>query len=164
MKISLFKQINDGEMLPPFYGIAWYNHTSHAAVCLPMPINLVAAVLYAVLIFLKQGWRSVYIDPRMAFNDGMRLAWRNQIKNLNVEPGDVIVLHTAEQLDMQQLMTLRPLLPPHVALVNLKAPDTVTNLSEEELAECGLRRMTDGEKEERYMRRCLETMAGDVGH
>ena len=69
---KLIKRVRQGEMLPPFYGIAWRDYSMDEAVCLPVPINLVALIGRRIWAFCKQGSNAVPVCPREAYEQGVR--------------------------------------------------------------------------------------------
>lgn len=72
--MKLHKIVPEGSMLPRFYGVAWVLFQSRAALCLPVPLNLVVALLRAVWLFMKHGWRPIPVNPRAAYELGLRTA------------------------------------------------------------------------------------------
>jgi hypothetical protein len=70
--MRIVKRINHGEMIPPFYGIAWVEYPRPEAVCLPVPLNMLAGMAREFWIFLKHGWRRVHTNPRMAYYQGIK--------------------------------------------------------------------------------------------
>lgn len=72
MKIAIVKRINEGQMLPAFYGIAWYEDYRREAVCLPIPLNLVATIGREIWFALRGGFRATHLNPRAAYAQGFR--------------------------------------------------------------------------------------------
>ncbi|HEX8885956.1 MAG TPA: hypothetical protein VF797_15820 [Noviherbaspirillum sp.] len=72
--MKILKRIGQGEMLPPFYGVAWVDFMSRMTICLPVPLNVIAALLRTLWLFLKHGWRAIPVDPRAAYDAGMKAA------------------------------------------------------------------------------------------
>lgn len=70
--MKLYKKVSPGEMLPPFYGIAWREIHVDRVVCLPMPFNLLAGLVREVWLFAKHGGRWVPMNPRDAYEQGRR--------------------------------------------------------------------------------------------
>lgn len=68
--MKIVKRVHQSEMLPPFYGVAWTEFTSPTAVCLPIPLNLIAAALRALWLLLRHGWRPIPINPHAAYRAG----------------------------------------------------------------------------------------------
>jgi len=66
------KAIKNGEMLPPFYGLAWYEYHRNIAICLPVPFNIVVAILRGCWLWIKHGWHGVANNPRDAYAQGYR--------------------------------------------------------------------------------------------
>lgn len=67
---AIVKRIGEGEMLPPFYGVAWAEVYSRRIVCLPVPLNLAAALFRATWLFCLHGWRPMHFNPRDAYHQG----------------------------------------------------------------------------------------------
>lgn len=74
--MKIVKRINKGEMLPPFYGVAWQDWYGDVAVCLPVPLNLIAAIGRSIWIFMRHGHRHVPMSPRDAYYQGKNDALR----------------------------------------------------------------------------------------
>jgi hypothetical protein len=64
------RRVMRNEMLPPFYGVAWWADYHNVAVCFPVPLNLLAAVGRAVWIFARYGAMSLPSSPREAYRRG----------------------------------------------------------------------------------------------
>ena len=74
MKIA--KEVREGEMLPAWYGLARRRWDSNTAICYPIPLNVLYAWGYALLVWLKHGGRWVPVNPREAYAQGLRDAKR----------------------------------------------------------------------------------------
>ena len=70
----IMRTIDEGEMLPPFYGVAWYRWDSQRMVILPIPLNVVARALRACWVFMRMGGVSVASNARDAYWQGYRTA------------------------------------------------------------------------------------------
>lgn len=74
--MKIVKVISDAMMIPPWYGKSWYRAYSHEIVCLPIPLNILAAMARSLFIFFKCGHKSVCSNPRDAYwqgvNDGRK--------------------------------------------------------------------------------------------
>lgn len=68
MKIII--EVSDCMILPAWYGVAWVKYESRKTVCMPIPINVVAAAIRAGYLWLKWGYRSTYLNPRDAYHQG----------------------------------------------------------------------------------------------
>ena len=64
------KYIKMGQMLPAYYGIAWHQFDRDIAVCLPVPLNLVVAILRNIYSFIKFGHIRVFANQRDAYRQG----------------------------------------------------------------------------------------------
>lgn len=71
MKITQ-KLCAQGEMLPPWYGVAWYEFSRDVAVCYPVPFNRMAAFGRALWLWLRHGSREVRLNPRDAYYQGLK--------------------------------------------------------------------------------------------
>lgn len=76
-KPEIVKRLHAGQMLPPFYGIAWDVYERNERVCMPVPFNLIAGAIRRIWIFLIYGWRSVPIYPRDAYRQGYIEGYRD---------------------------------------------------------------------------------------
>lgn len=59
-------------MIPAWYGVAWMQWDVDVAVCLPIPLNLLAAAVRALAIWLRHGYRVVPLNAREAYAQGLR--------------------------------------------------------------------------------------------
>jgi hypothetical protein len=65
----LVRSVAAANLIPPGYGVAWVRWQSGDAVCMPVPLNIVAAGA-------RRGWywcrcpRALVNDPRQAFQQG----------------------------------------------------------------------------------------------
>lgn len=69
-RLHIVKRISEGQLLPPFYGVAWVVWYSNEAICLPVPLNLIAALAREAWLFCKHGWRPMHRSPRAAYDQG----------------------------------------------------------------------------------------------
>lgn len=70
--MKFIKKVSQGDLLPPFYGVAWYDYMRGRCVCLPVGLNLIAAAARAAWIFIKHGGRQLPMDPRAAYEQGLQ--------------------------------------------------------------------------------------------
>ena len=70
MKIA--KEIRPNEILPAWYGVAWTRWEVDAAICYPMPLNLLVAAIRAIVIWMQHGYHIVPINARDAYAQGLR--------------------------------------------------------------------------------------------
>lgn len=71
--MALIHRTDDGGTMPALYGIAWWRTewSKRTAVCLPVPLNLLARMLRDFWLYLRyQG--GVPVNPRAAFAEGYR--------------------------------------------------------------------------------------------
>ena len=64
------KEIWHGEIIPAWYGVAWVRYDSDSAVCLPLPLNLIAATVRGIWIWMRHGYRSVPSNAMDAYAQG----------------------------------------------------------------------------------------------
>lgn len=76
--MPLVKHVRQGELLPAFYGVAWVDFVSHTAVCLPVGLNILAAVIRATYTWARYGYRAMHTNPRDAYWQGYRDGKRNR--------------------------------------------------------------------------------------
>lgn len=70
--MKFIKEIFEGELIPAWYGLAWRKWQTNSTVCLPVPLNIVAALVRAIWIWAKHGARAVPINPRDAYAQGRK--------------------------------------------------------------------------------------------
>ncbi len=58
------KEIDEGMMLPPFYGLAYYDYLRRIGVCYPIPLNFLVAGIRHVWFVLKRGCRPAQWELR----------------------------------------------------------------------------------------------------
>lgn len=51
------KRVNQGELIPGWYGVAWVDYERMQAVCYPIPLNIIIAIMRRCLFFL--------VNPRL---------------------------------------------------------------------------------------------------
>lgn len=69
--MKFVKEVKMGEMIPPWYGVAYVRYELNAAVCLPIPLNVIVAVSRSVYAWLRYGHRSVLLVEREAYWQGV---------------------------------------------------------------------------------------------
>ena len=69
--MKFFHKIGEGEIIPAWYGLAWREMSSYGAMCMPIPFNIIAAMLRSIYIFLKYGYKPVPQNPRDAYHQGI---------------------------------------------------------------------------------------------
>jgi hypothetical protein len=57
-------EIGEGYEIPDGYGIAWPRWDRHAAVCMPLPLNVLAGLVRGVYLWLRRGFFVSGFDPR----------------------------------------------------------------------------------------------------
>lgn len=70
--MRLAKEVHEGEIIPAWYGVAWVRFEVNAAVCYPMPLNLLVAAVRAFAIWMRYGYRAVPCNSRDAYAQGLR--------------------------------------------------------------------------------------------
>lgn len=78
MKIE--KEVRQGEIIPGWYGVAWVRWEDDAAICYPMPLNLLVAAVRAIAIWMRHGYRAVPYNTREAYAQGLRDGKRSNEK------------------------------------------------------------------------------------
>jgi hypothetical protein len=68
----LVKYSKNGELLPRFYGVAWFDWLTNRAVSLPLGINVLVAVGRSAYFSIKHAGRIVMANPRDAYAQGLR--------------------------------------------------------------------------------------------
>ena len=78
MKIA--KEVRQGEVIPEWYGVAWVRWEVDAAICYPMPLNVLFAAVRAIAIWMRHGYRAVPYNARDAYAQGLRDGMRSNLK------------------------------------------------------------------------------------
>jgi hypothetical protein len=52
----IVRRVNEGFVLPRFYGVAWFDCMRRQAVCLPMPLNFIVGVARSSWYWAKHGY------------------------------------------------------------------------------------------------------------
>jgi hypothetical protein len=68
-RLSIVKIVSNGLPLPRFYGVAWLDWRGMYAICLPVPLNLVAACARGVWIFARHGFMNAPVFSRIGQTD-----------------------------------------------------------------------------------------------
>lgn len=68
----LIFEVNEGSILPAWYGLAWHRYHKLSAVCMPLPFNILAAALRGVWIWLRFGFLPVPCNPLDAYWQGLQ--------------------------------------------------------------------------------------------
>jgi hypothetical protein len=68
----MIKRIRQGDLLPLYYGTAWIEHQNYEVVCLPLGINVIAAVARSLYFSIRFAHLMVYSNPRDAYMQGVR--------------------------------------------------------------------------------------------
>ena len=82
----LIKKINQGGLLPRFYGVAWVDWYRDQAICLPLGLNLAAACARNVYYSIKNAGRLVRANPRDAYQQGLRDGRAEASRSLDIQP------------------------------------------------------------------------------
>lgn len=80
MKFSISKRVNEGYLIPAWYGVAWKEWQSNQAICYPIGLNCLVAVLRAFYYTVKFAGHSMPMNPRDAYAQGRRDALRPTIE------------------------------------------------------------------------------------
>lgn len=65
-------RIRDGQVIPKWYGLAWVEWESNEAVCMPLGLNLLAALTRSALATIRHAGTAVRRNPRDAYAQGLR--------------------------------------------------------------------------------------------
>lgn len=82
-RLRIAKEVRQGQVIPAWYGVAWYRWDADLAICYPMPFNLVFAAIRAVVIWVRHGYRAMPYSARDAYAQGLRDGKRSN--NVNKE-------------------------------------------------------------------------------
>jgi hypothetical protein len=64
------KRLKEGEMLPAWYGVAFYDYACGRCVAVPIPFNVIYAYLRLIYIYIRVGMKAVSNNPREAYWQG----------------------------------------------------------------------------------------------
>jgi hypothetical protein len=64
------KRLKEGEMLPAWYGVAFYDFACGRCVAVPIPFNVIYALLRNIYIYIRVSGRAVHCNPREAYWQG----------------------------------------------------------------------------------------------
>ncbi len=82
----MLKKITNGILIPRFYGVAWFRWQTNEAVCLPLGLNVLAAVLRVFYFSVKHAGRIVQASPRDAYAQGLRDGRAGAPPSPHIEP------------------------------------------------------------------------------
>jgi len=82
----MIKKITSGHLIPRFYGVAWFRWQTGEAVCLPLGLNVLAAVGRAAYFAVKHAGSIVQASPRDAYAQGLRDGRASMPQSPFVEP------------------------------------------------------------------------------
>ena len=82
----MLKKIANGEIIPRFYGVAWSRWQTGEAVCLPLGLNVLAALMRAAYYSIKLAGRVVQACPRDAYAQGLRDGRADASRSPRIEP------------------------------------------------------------------------------
>ena len=84
----MLKKITNGEIIPRYYGVAWSRWQTGEAVCLPLGLNVLAALLRAAYFSIKHADRIVQACPRDAYAQGLRDGCASVPQSPHIEPSE----------------------------------------------------------------------------
>jgi hypothetical protein len=64
------KRLKEGEMLPAWYGVAFYDFATNRMVAAPIPFNVIFVLLRKIYVYIRSGIKTVYFEPREAYWQG----------------------------------------------------------------------------------------------
>jgi hypothetical protein len=67
---NVVRFVKSGDMLPRFYGLAWMEVDRKGAMCAPVPLNVLMAVIYFSWNWAKNGCRQVPLTLHAAYEQG----------------------------------------------------------------------------------------------
>jgi len=67
----MLKKITSGHLILRFYGIAWFRWHTGEAVCLPLGLNVLAALVRVIYFNVKHAGSIVMASPRDAYEQGL---------------------------------------------------------------------------------------------
>ncbi|WP_306393377.1 hypothetical protein [Telluria beijingensis] len=82
----MLKKITNGDLIPRYYGIAWFSWQTGGAVCLPLGLNVLAALTRAAYFSVKHAGRIVKACPRDAYAQGVRDGRASAPQSPHIEP------------------------------------------------------------------------------
>lgn len=63
---EFMRDVGEGEALPPWYGVAWWDYNRDVAVCMVVPLNVVAGAVRAAWVWLRfPPWRRANFRAQM---------------------------------------------------------------------------------------------------
>lgn len=78
--MKIIRHVRRGEMVPPWYGVAWIDWQTDVAAALPVPLNWVVALARKAWGFVRFGSVAVARDPRDAYRQGVE-AGKSAVQN-----------------------------------------------------------------------------------
>lgn len=82
----MLKKITNGQLIPRFYGVAWFRWQAGEAVCLPLGLNVLAALARTAYFSVKHAGRIVHASPRDAYAQGLRDGRLSVSHSPHIEP------------------------------------------------------------------------------
>ena|ERR1044072_8448274 len=69
--------VSEGQRIPKWYGMCWYEYSTHYAICAPIPLNLIYGGIRTIYYWLLKGFASSALDAKLAEADrrGYVEAW-----------------------------------------------------------------------------------------
>lgn len=63
--MTIRKTISEGQIIPRFYGKAFFNYMTYEAICYPIPMNFIVGWARTLLCILKMGTRKNFFDRKL---------------------------------------------------------------------------------------------------
>ena len=82
----MIKKITNGEIIPRFYGVAWFRWQTGEAVCPPLGLNVLCALTRTVYFSIKHAGCIVRSNPRDAYAQGVRDGRAMASQSPHIEP------------------------------------------------------------------------------
>jgi hypothetical protein len=87
-RACLVRECREGQVMPPYWGVAWCQFDQGVAYLMPVPLNVVAAVGRSAYDFLRHGHQRITASPRSAWRQGLlegRGQYSAQVDALNYQ-------------------------------------------------------------------------------
>ena len=78
-------RLGEGFIVPRFYGVAWTDYMRRQAICLPIPLNVIAGYARGVWFWLKYDYRPPNSSACDAYAQGFRHG-RKAVESVRVQP------------------------------------------------------------------------------
>lgn len=83
--LHLTATVPDGANIPSWHGVWMYDHASQQAHTSVVVLNVILAIAFAMVKWVKYGGINVAADPRQAFVDGLNAGYNEAVESLPAE-------------------------------------------------------------------------------